>query len=165
MHTAPTTTHRAGRMLEGLLASENKNAKLVLTVDLVGAKRYHQTFQIKRWTGKDGTVMLSVEVKGQWPRQRVLYVNTTDQRTTIARESTDDQLLVYAARAALGYAYTGTTPTAGNGIVEITEESVCGMCGMELTDPVSIERGIGPQCFGKQTGTKTITGRKRAVPA
>jgi hypothetical protein len=160
----PTTDHRAGRMMEGLLSEHaNRNARLLLTIDLIGTdKRYHQTFQIKTWTGRDETPMLSVDVKGAWPRQKVLYENLTTGRVSIARESEHDQLLVFAARAALGFAYTGTVPTAGNGVVEIHEESVCGMCGMELTDPVSIERGIGPQCYGKQTGTKTITSRKAA---
>lgn len=157
----PTTDHRAGRMMTGLLGSTDKRAKVILTVDLVGASRYHQTFFVKKWTGRDGTDMLSVEVKGSWPRQRVLHVNTITGTTSPARESAGDALLVYAAKAALGFAYTGTVPTAGNGTITVTEESVCGICGMELTDPVSIERGIGPQCYGKQTGTKTITGRNR----
>jgi hypothetical protein len=162
----PTTAHRAGRMLEGLLASKNKNARLVLTVDLIGTeKRYHQTFQVKTWTGRDGTPMLSVDVKGAWPRQKVLYRNLITGATSIARESKDDTLLAYAGRAALGFAYTGETPTAPNGTVEIHEESVCGCCGRELTDPVSIERGIGPDCYGKQTGTTTITAKAKAERA
>lgn len=33
----------------------------------------------------------------------------------------------------------------------IQEESRCGKCGRALTDPVSIERGIGPECYGKET--------------
>lgn len=37
---------------------------------------------------------------------------------------------------------------------EISEANLCGTCGKELTDPVSIERGIGPTCFGKSTGSK-----------
>lgn len=34
------------------------------------------------------------------------------------------------------------------------EESVeCGKCGAELSDPVSIARGIGPDCYGQLTGS------------
>lgn len=38
--------------------------------------------------------------------------------------------------------------------LEAFEESRCGCCGRALTDPVSIERGIGPECYGKLTGSQ-----------
>jgi len=34
------------------------------------------------------------------------------------------------------------------------EQSECARCGLELTDPVSIARGIGPICLGKMTGSQ-----------
>lgn len=34
------------------------------------------------------------------------------------------------------------------------EESRCGVCARPLTDPVSITRGIGPECFGKVTASQ-----------
>lgn len=34
---------------------------------------------------------------------------------------------------------------------EFTEETECGVCGRTLTDPESIARGIGPECFGRMT--------------
>jgi hypothetical protein len=40
--------------------------------------------------------------------------------------------------------------------VSIEAESQCGLCGRELTDPVSIKRGIGPECAAKPTGTKIL---------
>lgn len=33
----------------------------------------------------------------------------------------------------------------------IQESNLCGKCGKELTDPVSIARGIGPTCYGAST--------------
>lgn len=42
-------------------------------------------------------------------------------------------------------------PTAPG--LECREESRCGRCGRQLTDPVSIDRGIGPECAGKETGS------------
>jgi hypothetical protein len=30
----------------------------------------------------------------------------------------------------------------------------CGVCGLELSDPVSIARGIGPTCYGRLTGSQ-----------
>lgn len=34
------------------------------------------------------------------------------------------------------------------------EASECGVCGRELTDPISIDRGIGPECYGRLTGSQ-----------
>jgi hypothetical protein len=33
------------------------------------------------------------------------------------------------------------------------EEERCGKCGRALTDPISIARGIGPECYGAMTGS------------
>lgn len=38
-------------------------------------------------------------------------------------------------------------------LLQFKEANECGKCGLELTDPVSIERGFGPDCFGKVTGS------------
>jgi hypothetical protein len=159
---------RVGRQLEALIGSTNKRAKVVLTVDLQGAKRYHQTFQIRRWTNRQDELILTVEVRGSgdyaagvWPI-KVTNVNTaTGEVYTAKDERNADPLLRYAANAALMFAFTGQAPTPANGTVAVVEEAVCGHCGMTLTDPVSIERGIGPTCHGKTTGTKTILGRSQ----
>lgn len=39
-------------------------------------------------------------------------------------------------------------------IDRIVTADVCGRCGRELTDPESITRGIGPECFGKLTDSQ-----------
>jgi hypothetical protein len=38
---------------------------------------------------------------------------------------------------------------------EVFMELSCSFCGKPLTDPVSIERGIGPDCWGRHTGSKS----------
>lgn len=45
--------------------------------------------------------------------------------------------------------------------LEAFEEDRCGVCGRTLTDPVSIERGIGPECYGRETGSEHETKVKR----
>jgi hypothetical protein len=40
--------------------------------------------------------------------------------------------------------------------VDIRVESCCGICGRKLEDPTSIERGIGPDCAAKPTGSKIL---------
>jgi len=37
---------------------------------------------------------------------------------------------------------------------DFAEQSECGRCGKELTDPESIARGIGPTCLGLMTGSQ-----------
>lgn len=52
--------------------------------------------------------------------------------------------------------YDGLEGAFGDGIAQydLQEESYCGKCGRQLTDPVSIERGIGPECYGADTGSQ-----------
>jgi hypothetical protein len=171
------TEHRAGRMLEALIASENSRAKMLLTADLKGedgSTRLHQTFAIKRWVGRDGNVMLTLEVEGSgdWNAGtraiKMFHVDAGGGRILPARDPrNEDRLLQYAAQCALVYAWNGSEalPTPANGTVEVVESDNCGMCGRVLSDPVSIERGIGPECFGRATGGRTITGRGRATAA
>lgn len=61
-----------------------------------------------------------------------------------------DDARVFCARQMLSY-LTGGQTAAG---LEIFEEDRCGACGRQLTDPVSIERGIGPECYGRITGSQ-----------
>lgn len=165
------TDHRAGRMLEALIGSSNKGAKVVLTVDLASGEgsRYHQTFSVRTWTTRDtNQQMLSVEVTGSGSYEsgirpiKMYHVNLDNLRVSRANDPRNaDALLRYAADAALAYAWLGEAglPVPGNGTVTVMEESTCGHCGKALTDPVSIERGVGPTCLAKATGTHTITGR------
>ena len=59
-----------------------------------------------------------------------------------------DPARVYAAKLVLMYA---TEDTAFQS--EVVESDNCGKCGRTLTDPVSIARGIGPECYGQETGS------------
>jgi hypothetical protein len=51
-------------------------------------------------------------------------------------------------------AYVNGEPT--NPAVTVETESTCGLCGHKLIDPKSVERGIGPECANKPTGTKIL---------
>lgn len=65
----------------------------------------------------------------------------------LTRNSTykDDSKPVAALRYALSNMKQGTVPAA----LEVWHEGVCGRCAHPLTDPVSIARGLGPECAGK----------------
>jgi hypothetical protein len=60
-----------------------------------------------------------------------------------------DPKRVWAAVAALRYACKGTEHAQA----EYAEADRCGRCGRELTDPESIARGVGPECYGQLTGS------------
>lgn len=172
-----STDHRAGRMLRAMVTAGNKNAKMLLTTDLHGldgSTRYHQTFAVKRWTGRDGATMLSIEVEGSgdWNSGvkpiKVMHVNVGAGRILPANDHRNaDAVLKYAAEAALAYAWLGEAglPKPTNGTVTVLESDHCSCCGRTLTDPESIARGIGPECYGRTTGTTTIMGRNRATAA
>lgn len=53
----------------------------------------------------------------------------------------------WAAKAVVAWAL-GSAPLE-QATVALAEE--CSVCGRALTDPESIQRGIGPECFGKRT--------------
>ena len=58
-----------------------------------------------------------------------------------------DPARVWAAQATLQYACGGTIFSKA----EYAEADRCGRCGRELTDPESIARGVGPECYGRLT--------------
>lgn len=49
--------------------------------------------------------------------------------------------------------YAGEMPGLPE-MAELHAAQLCGCCGRQLTDPESIDRGIGPDCWGKLTGSK-----------
>jgi len=61
-----------------------------------------------------------------------------------------DPARIWAAKQLVRYARGEVLPA---GLVAY-EECSCGRCGRALTDPVSIERGIGPECYGLITGSQ-----------
>jgi hypothetical protein len=70
-----------------------------------------------------------------------------------------DPARVYCAKMLLAYVAGRPTPPS----LVIQEENRCGKCGRELTDPVSIERGIGPECYGQATGSSHQQKRKSGL--
>jgi hypothetical protein len=155
-------------MLSGLIGSDNKKAKVELTVSLhnTTGRRLHQTFRLKAWTTRENVRMLTADLNdGDWAAgtfaTKVAHLNTATGVVSAARGMTDD-LLVYAARAAFTFATTGAAPQPGNGSVEVVEAALCGCCGRKLTQPDSIARGIGPECYGKVTKGETVRAAQKA---
>lgn len=66
-------------------------------------------------------------------------------------DSGADPERVGAAILAARWLNEGAQSTYRVGQYGLSEESNCGVCGLPLTDPESIARGIGPKCFGAET--------------
>ncbi len=64
-------------------------------------------------------------------------------------------LPVAVAQWAIGQVWHGKTLPAGYDIKHIGK---CGVCGRPLTDPVSIDTGIGPVCAGREEEKKQVAG-------
>lgn len=167
----PNTSTRVGRMMEGLLASDNENGKVLVTVEITrdgNVTAFQDTFQLRRWRGRRGDDILFVSLPdtADWtaePPVKPVTPLSVNLRTWETRQERHDprvdDLVRYAAHAALRFAFDGKAPQPKNGTVKIVEQAVCGRCGLPLKDAESIRRGIGPDCEEKMTGVK----RKRTT--
>jgi hypothetical protein len=143
----PDTGTRAGRMLTaGRLTATvtSERTGQHVTIELV-AKR-----KLDGWKGAplaEAThVFITVPSPEGWGDKVGTY-NPGSQRLYEADGA--DPARVFAALQVMAYASGQPThPQA-----RVLEASRCGRCGRELTDPVSIERGIGPECYGATTGS------------
>lgn len=66
-----------------------------------------------------------------------------------------DAKRVWTAERVLGYALGGLVFQS-----EVFLATTCSFCARKLTDPVSVERGVGPECWGDATGSK-VAGRAK----
>lgn len=109
----------------------------------------HLTFQVRNWKkAKDGTMhFVSVRTGNDYAgigfiRDRVRY-----QLGTKSDLSYDDNR-VKGFRYVFEHLCQKHMPPK----CEVWHEGQCGRCGRPLTDPESIERGIGPDCLAKMGG-------------
>jgi hypothetical protein len=155
---------RVGRMLAAVLADDGEKAKLRLTVKVTPAGQaqgFHDDFEIVSWTNDEGAKMLTVRTP--YPSKTLVVMSVLDcavfaakKARAAAEDNKQAAIQLYMAFAALRYAWTGETPSASNGSVEARQHDHCALCGKKLKDPESLARGIGPDCYGKSTGSKTI---------
>jgi hypothetical protein len=140
---SPDMNTRAGRMLAG--------GDLTMTVTSQQSNE-HITLRF-RATG---------DYASRWERRMLLeadflFAKVGDHRVGKYRPGTGwfipyddaDPKAVWAAIAALKAACGEFHPQA-----RFQEAANCGWCGAELTDPISIDRGYGPHCYGRITGSK-----------
>ncbi len=75
----------------------------------------------------------------------VLDETTGGVRLTRASKFTCDSVPVRAFDYVMKRVFRGEMPSDA----DVMHEGRCGVCGRALTVPESIERGIGPECFGR----------------
>jgi hypothetical protein len=147
----PSADNRAGRMLRA--------GSIEATVTLADGRHATVTVRTRKrsgrgWTngalGEDGA-RTTISILGQ----RVGWINVDGDRldVTIRTRRSDfataiREVIAYAAGQATNY--------------RVQEASRCGRCFRVLTDPVSIDRGIGPECFGRDTGSQHVAAERAA---
>lgn len=121
----------------------------------------HLTVAFKAWKrGVKGRVALAeadrlyIEIPGQsWRGDKVASIDMT--RGVMYENGTADSYRVEQATKILDVAQ-------GKAVSDrVQHPGSCMICGRELTDPVSIDRGIGPDCFGSATDSAHQTKVKR----
>jgi hypothetical protein len=148
----PSTAVRAGRMLRagGIEATVTLPNGQHVTVRVKTSKRSGRGWA--RCAPTDEGARTNVEILGQ----RVGWINVANGNWTLTlRTRREDYVNAIAAtfEAAAG---EPTSPYR----VQVADR--CGRCHLPLTDPVSIDRGIGPDCFGRDTGSQHVA-RDRAA--
>jgi hypothetical protein len=139
----PTDTTRAGRML---LAGG-----IEATVTLENGE--HITLQVRSrkpqgrgWTNcnpTDDGARINIRAFGR----KCGWINVDDGVWNVTVPSRNTEL-----RAAVNALFTYASGEPTN--LRVQEASRCGRCMRPLTDPVSIARGIGPECYGRGTGSR-----------
>ena len=157
-------------MMDGLLLADPGKGRITLTVKVEGLKprhrRLHETFELRTWAGRDvvgaGWLFVGIPSTADWdarPQVKpITPVSVNLESGEIVPNHKDERvtpLLRWLARRVLEYAMTGELRQPGNGRLGILEASRCGACGRPLTDDVSIELGIGPDCEERLYGIVT----------
>ena len=98
---------------------------------------------------KEANVIFVDDPTLEWPDGKVgaFYLDTGEWKPT----KDGDPARIWAATKAFAWAHGSFDLDES---AEVFMELSCSFCGKPLTDPVSVERGIGPDCFGRYTGSK-----------
>jgi hypothetical protein len=145
----PSAGTRAGRMLlaGGIEATATLADGRHVTVSIRTRKRSG-----RGWTNAalgEADSRTNISILGS----RVGWLNVDADGRLLLTLRTRREDAVAAVRAVLDHC-AGMIATGG--VDRVQEASRCGRCFRTLTDPVSIDRGIGPECFGRDTGSQHI---------
>lgn len=149
---APTDTTRIGRQLgQGRLTVTGKSRR--------SGKHITLTFAAKRRRKPEDKAGARTR-PSSWDAADLVFVRETYSERQIATIFLDSNTAVFkpTANAAHRFLIEHTLREAAGWDVspelELSSADRCGRCSLPLTDPISLERGIGPDCYGKITGSK-----------
>jgi hypothetical protein len=141
--TTPTDVTRAGRMLlaGGIEATVTLPDERHVTINIRTRARSGRGWRNASPT-EDGA-RTNISVLGS----KVGWINVVDGRWNVTLRTRNEGIR-NAVFALFNYAGSGLSD------LRVQEASRCGRCMRTLTDPVSIDRGIGPECYGRETGSR-----------
>lgn len=87
---------------------------------------------------------------GQGGHDMVGFVKVLSPNPVVIPNKGADAARVWAFEKLWHYCRTGELHPQ----LDLDIMSFCGRCSRELNDPISIERGLGPECYGERTGSK-----------
>lgn len=105
----------------------------------------HYTYRVRRSTKKPNIYIIYLQ------NQQSIYCgyfsiyNKSISYYKTKEKSTFDQY----SKQIIALLWVVKNSTQLSGKVEVFHEGRCACCGRTLTDPVSIERGVGPDCYRK----------------
>lgn len=103
----------------------------------------HYTYRVQRASNADRWFVNVLSAPDQFTYIGVIDGSPLSFRTTGKSSMNSSSIAVRAFVYAFGWVSAGTIPDN----LEIKHAGKCGRCGKTLTNPVSIDRGIGPDCF------------------
>ena len=114
-------------------------------------KRY--TYRVAKAKDKDTMFFVSVLTgqSNETDYEYIGYISTNGTHSAVMAGKRGN--LTHPAFRGLGWLLRkieGSSPIAMPDAVEFWHEGRCARCARVLTDPVSIARGLGPECAGKE---------------
>lgn len=140
---APSNANRAGRMLNGGGIDATVTLPSGDHVTLLISTRVPRGRGWANGAPGDEGARTKIKVLGV----RVGWVDVENGRWTVTLRTSNTNI-----RDAVGALFAHAADQAEPGF-RVQEASRCGRCRRLLTDPVSIDRGIGPECWGRCTGS------------
>ena len=143
---ATVVSKKSGKHITVQLRAKRREGKRFRACDLDVAERIYLDVPGPNGSGSEIGVLHLV---GKW-----------SGRILPPWEADFDEARVWAARRILDVAHGRTQ--ASDEKAEILEGKICLACGRELTEPESIARNIGPECWKRVTGLGAAAGEHQA---
>lgn len=158
----PTADNRAGRMLlaGGIEATVTMPNGEHVTVKIRTRARTQRGWR-NASPGEQGVGSIArtnIEILGR----KVGWVNVTESGWVVSFR-TRNVAFKDAVRVLFQHAANRRDELGGMGGYRVQEATRCGRCMLPLTDPVSIDRGIGPDCLGRDTGSQHVAAERSAA--